>query len=48
MTREENIAKLAQLRSEAEALVKDYNNAIQNGKFEDAYKVGDSVTEKIN
>lgn len=33
MTREENIAKLAQLRSDAEALVKDYNDAIQNGKY---------------
>ena len=48
MTREENIAKLAQLRSEAEALVKDYNEAIQNGKFEDATKAESSATEKIN
>ena len=48
MTREENIAKLAQLRSEAEALVRDYNEAIQNGKFEDATKAESSATEKIN
>lgn len=48
MTREENTAKLAQLRSEAEALVKDYNEAIQNGKFEDATKADKSVIEKIN
>ena len=47
MTREENIAKLAQLRSEAEALVRDYNEAIQNGKFEDATKAESSATEKI-
>ena len=48
MTREENIAKLAQLRSEAEALVKDYNEAIQNGKFEDATKAESAAIEKIN
>lgn len=48
MTREENIAKLAQLRSDAEALVKDYNDAIQNGKFENAHKAEVAATEKIN
>lgn len=48
MTREENTAKLAQLRSETEALVKDYNDAIQNGKFEDASKADKAMTEKIN
>lgn len=48
MTREENAAKLVQLRSEAEALVKDYNEAIQNGKYEDATKADAAMTEKIN
>lgn len=48
MTREENTAKLAQLRSEAEALIKDYNEAIQNGKYEDATKADNAATEKIN
>ena len=48
MTREENIAKLAQLRSDAEALVKDYNDAIQNGKYEDATKAEKAMTEKVN
>lgn len=48
MTREENTAKLAQLRSETEALVKDYNDAIQNGKYEDATKADNAMTEKIN
>ena len=48
MTREENIAKLAQLRSDAEALVKDYNDAIQNGKCEDATKAEKAMTEKVN
>ncbi len=48
MTREENTAKLATLRSEAEALVKEYNEAIQTGKFEDASKADKAMTEKIN
>ena len=48
MTREENTAKLVQLRSEAEALVKDYNDAIQNGKYEDASKADTALTEKVN
>lgn len=48
MTREENTAKLAQLRSEAEALVKDYNEAIQGGKYEEATKADAAITEKIN
>lgn len=48
MTREENIAKLAQLRSEAEALVKDFNEATQNGNLADAAKAETALTEKIN
>ena len=48
MKREESIAKLAELKSEAEALVRDYNEAIQNGKFEDATKADTAATEKIN
>lgn len=48
MTKEENTAKLAQLRSEAEALVKDYNEFVQGGKFEDATKADAACTEKIN
>lgn len=48
MTREENVAKLAQLRSEAESLTKDYNEAIQNGKYEDATKADKEITEKVN
>lgn len=48
MTREENTAKLATLRSEAEALVKEYNEAIQTGKFEEASKVDGKLTEKVN
>lgn len=48
MTREENIAKLAQLRSDAEELVKDYNEAVQNGKYDVAAKTDSAMTEKIN
>ena len=48
MTREENIAKLAQLRSESEELVKTYNDAIQTGKFEEATKADNAMTQKIN
>lgn len=48
MTREENVAKLAQLRSETEALVRDYNEAIQNGKFEESSKADVAMTERIN
>lgn len=48
MTREENIAKLAQLRSDAEKLATDYNAAIQDGKFEDASKADAAMTEKVN
>lgn len=48
MTREENIAKLAQLRSDAEELVKEYNDAVQNGRFEESTKLDTTMTEKIN
>lgn len=48
MTREENTAKLATLRSEAEALVKEYNEAIQTGKFEEGSKADAKLTEKVN
>lgn len=48
MTREEYAAKLAQLRSDAEALAKDYNDAIQSGKFEDAARITESIEEKVN
>ena len=44
MTREEGTAKLAQLRSDAETLVKDYNDAIQSGKYEDATKADNAMT----
>ena len=48
MTREENTAKLAQLKSEVEGLVKTYNDAIQNGRFEESTKADGAMAEKIN
>jgi len=48
MTREENTAKLATLRSKTEELVKDYNEAMQTGKFEDATKADKAMTDTIN
>ena len=48
MTREENVAKLAQLKSEVEGIVKTYNGAIQNGRFEESTKADTAMTEKIN
>jgi len=48
MTREESTAKLAELRSAAENLCKTYNEAIQNGKYEEASKADAAITEKVN
>lgn len=48
MTREESIAKMAQLRAEAEELVKDYNDKIQNGNFTEAVRVEDDITARVN
>ena len=48
MTREENVAKLAQLKSEVEGIVKTYNDAIQNGRFEESTKADGAMAEKIN
>ena len=48
MTREENVAKLAQLKSEVGEIVKTYNDAIQNGRFEESTKADTAMTEKIN
>lgn len=48
MDREASTAKLAALRSEAENLVKEYNGALQSGKFEEASKADKAMTEKIN
>ena len=48
MTREESKAKLVQLRADAEALTKEYNEAIQNGKFDVAQKKDEAIEQKVN
>lgn len=48
MTREENIAKLAQLRSECESLAIAFNEANQGNKYAEAAKANDEIAEKVN
>lgn len=48
MTREDKIAKLAQLRSDAEALVTAYNEAMLNGRLQESVKATADAVEKIN
>ena len=48
MTATEYAAKKAELRENAEKLVKVYNDDIQSGKFEKAEKVNDAITKFVN
>lgn len=48
MTAKEITAKKAELRAKAEEQVKLYNDAIQNGKFEDAMKAEEEMEKAIN
>lgn len=48
MTREENIAKLAKIKFEAETLVKDYNTAILEERFADARKLDSDIAAKVS
>lgn len=48
MTREEQVAKMAELRANAEEVVSAYNEAYQEGKFEDAYKANAAIDEIVN
>lgn len=48
MTREEGTAKLAELRASVDEQVKVYNDAIQNGRFEESTKADAAMAEKIN
>lgn len=41
-------SKLPELRQQAEALCKEYNDAIQNGKYEAATKVAEATEKVIN
>lgn len=48
MTREEGTAKLATLRVSVEEQVKVYNDAVQNGRIEEASKSDKTMTDTIN
>jgi len=48
MTKEESIAKMAELRAEAEALTKDFNDANQCKRYEDAGKADEAIVGKVN
>jgi len=48
MTAEERIGKKAELREKVEGLVKTYNDAVQNGKYDISYKVNEEITETVN
>ena len=48
MTREESRAKLVALRAEVDDLVKSYNEAVQEGKVDEANKLDATMSEKID
>lgn len=48
MTRDESTAKKAELREKAEELVKVYNDAIQSGKYDIAYKTDEETQQVVN
>lgn len=45
---EAKITTKAELREKAEALVKSYNDAIQNGKFDVSAKLNDEIEQTVN
>ena len=48
MTREEGMAKLAELKSSVDEQVKVFNDAVQNGRFEESTKADKAMTGTIN
>lgn len=48
MTKQESMAKLAELRGTVEELVKSYNDAIQNDRTEDFVKADKAITDAVN
>ena len=48
MTNAERATKKAELRELVEAQVKNYNDAIQNGKYEEAMKADEAITQTVN
>lgn len=48
MAEEKKVLTKAELREKAETLVKDYNDAIQSGKYEEAAKLNDEIEQTVN
>lgn len=48
MAEEKKIPTKAELRATAESLVKDYNDAIQGGKYDIAVKLNEKIDETVN
>ena len=48
MTREEGMAKLAELKSSVDEQVKVFNDAVQNGRFEESTKADKAMADTIN
>ena len=48
MAEEKKAMTKAELREHAEALVKDFNDHIQNGKYEDAAKLNTEIEQTVN
>ena len=48
MTREERVSRMQTLRSEAEELVRDYNQENQEGHVSEAFRIAADLEQKIN
>lgn len=48
MTKEESMVKLTELKATVEEQVKTYNDAVQNGRFEESIKADKAMTDTIN
>ena len=48
MNKEQSVAKLAELKSSVEEQVKVFNDAVQNGRFEESTKADKAMTDLIN
>ena len=48
MNKEQSVAKLAELKSSVEEQVKAFNDAVQNGRFEESTKADKAMTDLIN
>ena len=48
MAEEKKITTKAELREKAETLVKQYNDAIQNGKYDIGVKLGEEIEQTVN